>query len=312
MPSDPSTPLVAPSPSPSRFRLKPWLELIRFPNLFSVPGDPLVGLAFVSVATAGAVLPTGRIASAVAISVLLYMAGLILNDLMDYEEDLRDRPARPLPSGNVPVPAAWTLFVVCCAVAFYLAWATGKRSPIFMTALLLGCIFFYNLGLKNIRVLGPVSMGMCRGCSILLGASMLDGKIGNLEPVIYVMHMVTIYIALLTLIADYETSTRTPVGIIWLPPVTLLLGFVVVYVIQPMNLLPYVCAAALSLGMNVQVALRIRKRGQVIPPDIGGMIGALMFLQTAFLFLNGALVAGAVIAALWPFNRFVVRRIYAS
>jgi 4-hydroxybenzoate polyprenyltransferase len=290
--------------------IKPWLELIRFPNLFSVPGDPLAGMAFA--APLGAVWAPMPVVSAIAIALLLYMAGLILNDLMDYEEDLADRPERPLPSGKVPVPVAWALFAGTTAGAIGLAAATGRKSPVFMTVLLLLCICLYNLGLKNVRILGPVSMGLCRGCSMLLGAAMIAEKMSDFEPLIYAVHTVIIYIALLTLIADYETRPRAPVGVVWLPTVIVLAGFVVVYLTQPGNPMPYWAAAAYAVYMNVRVALNIRKRQQVIPPDIGGMIGALMFMQAAWLYLNGALIAGTVIVLLFPFNRFVVRRIYAS
>ena len=33
-----------------------------------------------------------------------YTAGMILNDLLDYEVDVRERPERPLPSGAVSRP----------------------------------------------------------------------------------------------------------------------------------------------------------------------------------------------------------------
>lgn len=293
------------------FKVKPWLELIRLPNLFSVPGDPLAGMAF---AAAGSALMPGKMVAAISISVLLYMAGLILNDLMDYQEDLADRPERPLPSGNVSVAAAWLLFVLTTCVALGIAWSTGRRATLFMAVILLIFISLYNLGLKNIRVLGPVSMGLCRGCSVLLGAAIFGGQVAFFEPLIYAVYTVIVYIALLTLVADYETRPRYPAGIIWLPPVTLFVGLLVVFLSmsEPSNLWLFCAVGAWSVKMNVHVTLNIRKRGRVIPPDIGGMIGALMLLQSAFLFIGDAVVAGVVIAALLPFNRLVVRRIYAS
>ena len=79
---------------------KAWLALLRPPNLPTLPGDPLAGWCL-----AGGGDWPGVIAAAVAV-LLLYMAGLILNDVADIEIDRRERPDRPLPSGRVTRAAA--------------------------------------------------------------------------------------------------------------------------------------------------------------------------------------------------------------
>src|SRR5512143_1178807 len=77
--------------------LRGWLELVRPPNLFTVPGDVLAGAALAGIAMRTML----TLASAVLISLLLYAAGLILNDYMDRRTDARERPERPIPSGRV-------------------------------------------------------------------------------------------------------------------------------------------------------------------------------------------------------------------
>src|SRR5438132_6940273 len=79
-------------------KLKAWLQLVRAPNLFTVPGDPLAGYLL---ASPGGARPSGALFCVIAASLCLYTYGLVLNDLADLAEDRRDRPFRPLPSGAV-------------------------------------------------------------------------------------------------------------------------------------------------------------------------------------------------------------------
>ncbi|WP_344980642.1 UbiA family prenyltransferase, partial [Streptosporangium fragile] len=68
------------------------LELVRAPAALSVPGDTMAG------APAAGRRATPGLAAA---SVLLYWAGMALNDWSDREIDAVERPERPIPSGRV-------------------------------------------------------------------------------------------------------------------------------------------------------------------------------------------------------------------
>ena len=81
-------------------KMKDWFELIRLPNLFTLPGDVLVGMAAVLTFTDFKTQWTHFLLLCL-ISALLYSGGLILNDFMDYEEDCAERPDRVLPSGRI-------------------------------------------------------------------------------------------------------------------------------------------------------------------------------------------------------------------
>src|SRR5205807_1967965 len=129
--------------------IKVWLQLFRAPNLFTVPGDPLAGFLL---ASAGRAPAFGALCFAILASLCFYCYGLLLNDLADLEEDRRDRPSRPLPSGavkkRVVAQTAWMLalagiafsyfagtqaFWTGCAllVAVALYELVGKKIPIF-------------------------------------------------------------------------------------------------------------------------------------------------------------------------------------
>ncbi|MCP4374809.1 MAG: UbiA family prenyltransferase, partial [bacterium] len=156
-----------------RSKLGAWLQLLRLPNLLTVPGDPIIGFfswgcysslekGFVATNRIAMVIPC------VISAVLLYCAGLILNDLFDLREDLRDRPLRPLPSGqiNVKTATAVATFLLIAGIV-----AASFNGPLCagISATLAGLVVSYNAGVKRIPILGPLNMGLCRGLSVTLG-----------------------------------------------------------------------------------------------------------------------------------------------
>ena len=88
-------------------RLKTWLQLVRAPNLFTVPGDPLAGYLLTSLGVLDL-----RVIYAMVASLCFYVAGLLMNDLCDLEEDRKERPERPLPSGAATRRAVWNLMII--------------------------------------------------------------------------------------------------------------------------------------------------------------------------------------------------------
>ena len=111
----------------------------------------------------------------------LYMAGMVLNDVFDVEIDRKERPFRPLPSGEIGLGTA-TIFgfglllvgIILGAVAGYVAMAKGAidlpwRSGA-ISLLLAGSVLLYDGFLKK-TPLGPLGMGLCRFFNVLLGMS---------------------------------------------------------------------------------------------------------------------------------------------
>lgn len=80
--------------------LRDWAELLRVSALFTVPGDVVAG------ATAAGKQVDRRAVRAIGCSLCLYEAGMALNDFTDRDEDARERPHRPLPSGRIRPRAA--------------------------------------------------------------------------------------------------------------------------------------------------------------------------------------------------------------
>lgn len=102
-------------------------------------------------------------------SSLIYIAGMVLNDCFDIEVDRRERPSRPLPSGQIPLLQAW-LIGWFCLIAGLLISAILSLTTLIIAILLATAVLLYDGLLKNTGV-GPLVMGSCRYLNWLLGLS---------------------------------------------------------------------------------------------------------------------------------------------
>jgi len=149
--------------------IKPYLQLVRLPNLFTAAADPLAGWLLAT----GTLADPGRWVPLVAASVLIYAGGIVLNDVFDVEIDRRERPNRPLPSGRVPFRlAAWFggLALVGGPIVAALSGSIASAAVALVLAL---CVLAYDGGMKR-TWFGPVFMGACRSLNLTLGFSQVD------------------------------------------------------------------------------------------------------------------------------------------
>ena len=146
-------------------KLISWLQLIRVPNLFTVPGDILIGyfvILDVSLSYKTFLL--------IIISLCLYSFGIILNDICDIHIDKIERPNRPLPSEKISLKSAYFATIILAICAISIACVLSKIT-LFVSVLLLIVIILYNTVLKKYNNLGAFSLAICRILNIILGAS---------------------------------------------------------------------------------------------------------------------------------------------
>ncbi|MFF2848905.1 SCO3242 family prenyltransferase [Streptomyces sp. NPDC058001] len=151
-----------------------WVELLRLPALFTVPGDALAG-----VATTGR-RPGRRTLYAIGASLCLYEAGMALNDWADRAEDAVERPHRPLPSGRIRPAAALAAAGALTAAGLALA-ARAGRPALAVAGALAATVWAYDLGLKHTPA-GPVAMAAARGLDLALGAAATGGRARDVAP----------------------------------------------------------------------------------------------------------------------------------
>lgn len=157
-------------------RVRALAQLVRLPNLPTPLAD--IGLGVIATAAAG-LSPCWSVVTLVALaSVCLYAAGMVFNDYFDVEQDRRERPFRPIPSGALTRRQAGQFGMALMAVGVVFAALTSlllagreARVPYAPSGIALGlvvAILLYDAQLKR-TWLGPVGMGVCRFLNVLLG-----------------------------------------------------------------------------------------------------------------------------------------------
>ena len=155
------------------FSLRAYLQLLRFPNVFTAAADVMMGYLVVA-GTFQEYVPLGML---VIVSCCLYLGGMVFNDFFDREIDAVERPERPIPSGRVSVMAArklgTMLFLVAMAVSLQLSWKTANIFPFAIAAGIAALVLLYDKWLKH-TPLGPIAMGGCRFLNVFLGMSLMQ------------------------------------------------------------------------------------------------------------------------------------------
>jgi 4-hydroxybenzoate polyprenyltransferase len=132
-----------------------WLALARISNTPTVVSNVAAGAALAS-----ALRLDWAVAMVAAAMVLFYTAGMVLNDLFDFDWDLRHRPDRPLASGAISRAAAASAGLGLLAGGAALLGLVGPRA--FLSGLvLIVLIVFYDAWHKT-NPLSPLVMALCR------------------------------------------------------------------------------------------------------------------------------------------------------
>jgi 4-hydroxybenzoate polyprenyltransferase len=189
-----------------------WLQLLRLPNVFTAVADVTMGQLFVN-APMLELLSLPNFIGIVVASCLLYLSGMVLNDVFDADIDAVEQPHRPIPSGRVSRSSAravgWGMLIGGVAIAWYVGFNSAVWwRPGVVAFLLASCILLYNGALKKTRF-APLLMGECRFLNVLLGMSLSPIIWG--KPEILVAAGIGIYISGVTIFSrtDAHVSTRT-------------------------------------------------------------------------------------------------------
>lgn len=155
-----------------------WLRLFRIPNVFTALADVMMGFAVVH----QGLQPWQPLVVLLLASACLYTAGMVLNDVFDVAQDTRERPQRPIPSGQIPLGLArligfalLLIGVIAGGAAGYMPQASAAypwRSGAIAVAIAVS-VLLYDMVLKRTLV-APVFMGLCRFFNVLLGVSAAD------------------------------------------------------------------------------------------------------------------------------------------
>ena len=190
--------------------LRSYLQLMRLPAVFTAMADVTMGFLFVQQGGTEWKPAPGDFATLITLilaSSLLYLAGMVLNDVFDVELDRRERPERPIPSGRISLDAArrlgWRLLTLGVVVGAGAMFFTGSLLPGVVAAILATGGLLYDAWLKR-TPLGPAAMGACRMLNVLLGMSVIDAPF-HAEHWL-VAGAIGVYVAGVTLFARNESQ----------------------------------------------------------------------------------------------------------
>lgn len=289
-----------------------WLRLLRPPNLFTVPGDPLAG--FILASGAGGAWDIRMVW--VALSALaIYASGLILNDVADYEADRRERPDRPLACGAVARRDALIAGLLLGALGVALAFPAGAMALVVGICLFV-LVLVYNFITPRGSAAGLLVMGLCRATSVGLGiAASGNGSWSHGIP--WVAAAGTgLYVVAVSRMAAGETRAQRLGWSRWVPAGILAATFGILAWIPDVVLWAGVALAVLSLFVTWNLGRRLgpESKPEAVPPAIGGYIRALIMVQATYCALASprGVVAAMILLCLWPLSAIVSKRFYAS
>lgn len=260
-------------------RLIGWrtaVRLGRVSNLPTVWSNVIAALALAGGSSTRVLLVAG-----IAMS-LLYIGGMYLNDAFDRDIDARERPTRPIPSGEAP--AATVLWAGFAMLAIGVAALATLSLPSGLVGLALAAaIVAYDMHHKR-NPLSPLLMGLCRAL-VYVGSAAAVGA--ALEPRVLIgASAMFLFVAGLTLAAKQESRARVSN----LPALILLAAPLVAALPLIASSWPLPFAFLLLAVALVFAVLLLGRRGS---GDVGRAIGLLI----ASIALTDALAAASAGAA---------------
>ena len=255
--------------------LKPFLQLVRIPTIFSAFSNAYAGYWIGGGVGGAKALILGTVAAG-----LYLMAGMALNDIADYKVDKRERPERPLPSGKISRPVAWVLSLGMMALALICQWFANPVAACIGVLLILS-IFKYNFLLKG-TFLGPLSMGTCRALNLLCGIALNADAISDLLYLPFnswwAVGSIAAYIFLVTYLARDEVKGNSSVRVrIFFGGIALWFGLWLGFAASHFSYLSFILLAVSIFHLRLlSVPLRKLRMEPGSPPATGKTIGALL------------------------------------
>ncbi len=316
---------IYPSPAPTGLRASAswaWLQLFRVPNLLTVPGDAIAGFLLAQATGLSAGRPHLRMALAAAVSLLIYAAGLLWNDWFDLPEDLRERPGRPLPSGRVRTGQVALAANVMIAAAISIA-AVAGTATLWVAVVLGAVVLAYDMGLKRVRLIGPLAMGSCRGLSVLVGAAAFGADGLTRAPVIAAAAGITLYVAAVTWLARGETRQRdvtmqrcaiAGAFVAWVLVVAAAMSVAGTVLWQWRWAMLLLAALAGMWLIGCLITLGRQPQPQIVQRIVGGLIRGIILVQAALVLSAGweGLTIAIGLMVCFLVNRQLGRLFYAS
>ena len=295
-----------------------WLELMRAGNSPTVASNVLVGMAVgLQARLSDVAVPFGTGAVLVVGTVLVYVAGMILNDAFDAQVDARERPSRPIPSGRVGVARARFAGLAALAVGAAMLASSGEGT-VWWAVLLAGCVVLYN-AVHSWLPGAFVIMAACRAIVPVIAAMAVSP---GADPALlgWVAGGAFAYIAALGLVARNEVQGLPPVAraVQWTLPIAACapLGVWLAEGVGPESAvlvtLGLASMAAAVVGVVTGSRLAASARVAAVPAAVGTWLGAIPLIDAGTCFLLGRPLLGLLCVAMFGLSGALRPRFAAS
>lgn len=157
-----------------------YFEIVRPYNLFVPAGIGLTG----AILAYGGIPPLYLLLIAMFFPILLWAAGQIINDYLNFEEDSIGKPFLPLPSGRIGKKEALAIsvmifLIVTVSTAYYSLYGAAV-----VVAIIIGTTY-YSAGLKKKGIFGNLLFGTMVASCLILGALISTGRINELIILVF-------------------------------------------------------------------------------------------------------------------------------
>lgn len=238
----------------------------------------------------GAVFAPSSLALLVLCGSAFYEGGMFLNDAFDADIDAKERPNRPIPSGQVSKKAVFGigfgllgLGLVLLGLAPTLHWSKPGIFPFLAGLGTCAAVLVYNAWHKG-HAWSPIVMGACRAGLYATAALTVSGKLGS--NVIIGAASLWLYIVGLTHIARFENGSvmaRTWVAAFVLSPLVASAPSIV----AQRNALAALCFLAL-LGWSLRsMSFALRGGKGQIPRAVVTLIAGVSLVDALVISLHG-------------------------
>ncbi len=115
---------------------------------------------------------------------LVNAGGNIINDYFDVEIDKINRPDRPLPSGNMPLKTALSLYLYTTLFAFVIVYNINlfAFAIVIVTSVMM---FLYSYKLKGIPLVGNIVVSFFTGLAFLFGSVIVGNIYCGIIPAVF-------------------------------------------------------------------------------------------------------------------------------
>jgi 4-hydroxybenzoate polyprenyltransferase len=213
-----------------------WLRLGRVSNLPTVLSNTLAA-GLLGSAGSGTPPDAERLLAMMLAMCLFYVGGMYLNDAFDRHIDARERPHRPIPSGQAGAATVFVLGFSMLGLGCVLVAAAAGPVSIVLGTLLAANIVLYNVWHKG-NPCSPLLMGGCRALLYLCVGSAFAS--GTTPLLLLASGLMLAHIVGLTHAAKQESLNRLesvwPLLVLALPPLAYVLLAAIPGLSGPMGL----------------------------------------------------------------------------